>query len=128
MDVLKASEEGGRNVRLLRNSVVVFAYALWEDEYRKRIATECGLPCKNKVSSDVFQDLNKYRQGILHVSGRLDKEPTVIRLFSKGDVVSFSKEQIHDLFSNLINELNQIGERYYKANPGFSLDRPLRQL
>lgn len=126
-DVIHASMEDGRNIRLHRNGVVALAYALWEDEYRNQIAKECGLADKNDVESDVFQDLNKYRQAILHVSGRLDRYPKVIRLFTKGQVVSFTKDNVHVLFSHLIGELNRIGEVYYGKTPNFSLDKSLNE-
>ena len=100
-------------------------YALWEEEYRPEIAIECGLTSKDDVKSDVFHDLNKYRQAILHVSGRLDREPSVIHFFSEGEVVSLTKDHMHDLFSYLISDLNRIGETYYEVNLGLSLDKPL---
>ena len=117
--------EGGRNVRLCRNGVIALTYALWEENYRETIAKECGLACKNEVLSDVFQDLNKYRQAILHRGGRLDRELVKMGVFAKGDVVSFTKDQMRDLFAQLIEELNRIGEEYYGQDPGFTLDKPL---
>ena len=123
----------GPHFQLHRKSVITLAYALWEDQYRQRMAEECclvndkGDVDKNKIESDVFQDLNKYRQAILHGSGKLDREPKVIRFFKKGNVVSFTSNQMHELFSILIEELNRIGETYYGENPRFSLDKPLNQ-
>ena len=124
-ELIRDSREGGQNVRLYRNGVIALTYALWEEEYRATIATECGLASKNEVGSDVFQDLNKYRQAILHRGARLGREPTKMSFFAKGDIVSFTKDQMHDLFAQLIEELNRIGEEYYGQNPGFTLDKPL---
>ena len=124
-NAIHSSDEGGRNIRLHRNGVIALTYALWEEEYRPEIAIECGLTSKDDVKSDVFHDLNKYRQAILHVSGRLDREPSVIHFFSEGEVVSLTKDHMHDLFSYLISDLNRIGETYYEVNPGLSLDKPL---
>ena len=126
-DLIQDSEEGGRNIRLHRNGVVALTYALWEDEYRERIALECGLPRKDDIESVVFQDLNKYRQAVLHASGKLDRVPQAIRLFKKDDVVSFTKDLMHDLFSALIDELNRLGDKYYGQNPGLSLDKSMRR-
>ena len=125
-DLIRDSKEGGRNIRLHRNGVVALAYALWEDEYRQKIAKELGLS-KNDIESDVFHDLNKYRQAVLHVSGQLDREPKVLKFFSKGDVVSFTKVQMDQLFTSLITELNQIGQTYYQENLGLSLDKSFYQ-
>ena len=124
-ELMRDSKEGGQNVRLYRNGVISLTYALWEENYREIIATECGLASKDEVLSDVFQDLNKYRQAILHRGGRLDREPVKMGFFAKGDVVSFTKDQMEDLFAQLIKELNRLGEEYYGQNPGFTLDRPL---
>ena len=124
-ELIRDSSEGGRNVRLHRNGVISLTYALWEEKYRAIVAKECGLACKNEVRSDVFHDLNKYRQAILKRGARLDRGPTKMRFFAKDDEVSFTKDQMHDLFAQLIEELNRIGEEYYGQNPGFTLDRPL---
>ena len=124
-ELIRDSKEGGTNVRLHRNGVISLAYALWEEEYRAIIAQECGLRCKNEVESAVFQDLNKYRQAILHRGARLDRKPSIMIFFTIGDWVSFTEDQMHELFSRLIEELNRIGETYYGQNPGFTLDKPL---
>ena len=120
-DTVRDSEENGINVRLNRNSVVVFICALWEEEYREQIAKECGLKTKDSINSDVFRDINKYRQAVLHANGRLDRNPQVIPFFKKGEVVALTKNQMYDLFDTVINELNRIGETYYCQNPAFSL-------
>ena len=124
-ELIRDSEEGGKNLRLHRNGVISLTYALWEEEYRSVIAQECGLACKNRVESDVFQDLNRYRQAILHQGGRLDKNPSTMCFFSKGDRVALTEDQMHGLFARLIEELNRLGETYYGQNPGFTLDKPL---
>ncbi len=103
--------------------VIAFAYALWEDEYRAKIAKECDLPHKRDVNSEVFYDLNKYRQAILHASGRLDREPSVMKYVREGEIVELSEEQMYDLFKTLIEELNYISTTYYKEPASFSIDR-----
>ena len=123
--LLQDSKEGGQNVRLHRYGIISLTYALWDEKYRKIIADECELTCKDEVKSDVFRDLNKYRQAILHAGGHLDSEPTKLSFFAKGDMVSFTKDQMQDLFAQLIEELNRIGDEYYCQNPGFTLDKPL---
>ncbi len=127
-EMLEASEEGGRNVLLHRNAVVALTYALWEDEYRQLIAKETGLGSKDEVKSDVFQDLNKYRQAVLHVNGRLDREPEVIKFFRKGDFVSFTKDHMYLLFLHLIDELNRIGKEYYAASLSLHLNKHFPEL
>ena len=77
-DLIHASRKNGIHVNTHRRSVVILIYAIWEDQYRGRIAYECGLPNKNGIESDVFHDVNKYRQAVLHAGGRLVGEPKVI--------------------------------------------------
>ncbi len=125
-DLIRDSKDGGRNVLLHRNGIIALTYALWEDNYRATIATECGLASKDELASEVFQDLNKYRQAILHRGSKLDREPTELGFFGKGDVVAFTKDQMHDLFALLIEELNRIGKKYYGQDPGFTLDKPIQ--
>lgn len=121
----------GPHHQLHRRGVVALTYAKWEDQYRKKIAEECclvndkGVVCKNKVKSDVFQELNWYRQAILHRNGKLKEEPKKICFSKKGDTVSFTVNQMHELFSILIDELNRIGKTYYGKNPRFNLDKRL---
>ena len=124
-NLIRDSTEEGRNVHLHRNGVISLTYALWQENYRGAIAKECRLASKNSVKSEVFQDLNKYRQAILHRSGKLGRHPEKMTFFSKGEVVSFTKIQMHELFTQLVAELNRIGEEYYGHNPGFRLDMPI---
>lgn len=122
-DLITNSQQNGHNQLQTRRMIVAFAYALWEDKYRKEIALECGLPNKNSVMSEVFYDLNMYRQAILHASGRMDRQPKTMIFFNKGEVVEFSEAQIYELFRALIDELNKLSEEYYKQPGNFSIDR-----
>ncbi len=122
-ELISNSQKDGSNQKAIRRMVIAFAYALWEDEYRTKIANECDLPDKRDVKSEVFHDLNKYRQAILHASGRLDREPNVMEYVRKGEIVELSEEQIYDLFKTLINELNYLSATYYKKLDTFSIDR-----
>ena len=123
-ELVSDAEEGGRNLRLHRNGVITSAYSLWDDQCRVAIACDCDLE-KNEVRSDVFQDLNKYRQAILHVDARLDRQLKVMKFFAKGEVVSFTTNHMHQLFATLISELNRLGNAYYGEDPSLSLDKHL---
>ena len=125
-DLIDASSKTGITSVIHRRSVVVLVVASWEDRYRKRIADECGL-AKNDVTSDVFHDLNRYRQAILHASGKLQKEPKALRFFRKGDEVALTDDQMDSIFRNLIDELNRIGTEIYGKNPRFSFDKQLNK-
>ena len=125
-DAIQDSQEGGRNLQLHRYGLVALACALWEDKYRVRIAVDCGLPSKDDIENDVFRDLNLYRQAILHAKGQLDRNPKVMRFLRKGDVVSLTKQNMDELFSQLVGALNHLAETYYEVqNAGFTLNKPL---
>ena len=123
--LISASGKNGVNSAITRRSVIALVYSVWEDQYRQKIAEECGLSDKNDISSDVFHDLNKYRQAIMHAGGRLDREPTVIKFFGRGEQVSLTDDHMHKLFSILVEELNRIGKIYYKSDPALVFDKPL---
>ena len=119
------SSQNGTHINALRRSVIALTYANWEDTYRQRIAYECQLGDKNLVESDVFHDLNRYRQAVLHAGGRLVGKPKVIMFFRSGEEVLLTDDHIYELFSILIAEINRIGRAYYKRDPKVTLERPL---
>lgn len=123
-ELIKASAKDGRNSVELRQSTLVFLYALWEDKFRKIIADECQRE-KNDIESDVFADINRYRQAIVHAGNELRSNPKVLVFFRKGDEVLFSEDQMYDVFEAVIDDLNRIGEEYYESDPDFTFDNPL---
>ena len=116
------SAKNGVHASMLRRSVITLTYSIWEDQYRQLIAYECGLSHKNDIQSDVFHDLSRYRQAILHAGGRLVDTPKAIMFFNKGDQVLLTHDHIYEIFSILVEELNRIGEVYYKQGPRLTLD------
>ena len=64
-ELIKDMGRNGTTSIVLCQSVVVLLVASWEDHHRALIASECGLQ-RNDLKSDVFHDLNRYRQAILH--------------------------------------------------------------
>ena len=121
--LLDASRKNGLNAQIHRRAVIAMAYALWEDHYRTKVALECGYNSKNDIQSDVFADLNKYRQAVLHAGGILRQEPKANHLFTKGESILLSGNHMHELFTILLNGLNEIGETYYGKNPWLVLDK-----
>ena len=119
--VLHGAYPNGPNLSLIRAGVIVHLYALWEENYRQAIAIECGLGDRDDVQSAVFQDLNKYRQAIVHNGGRMDRPPEQLLFFKQGETVAFTVDQMHELFFRLVEELNRIGKDYYGRSLGFSL-------
>ena len=106
------------------HSVIVLLVASWEEEYRERIATECGLAKKADLTSDVFRDLNRYRQAIVHTKFVLPANMKVLRFFKKGEVVRLNNDHMDEIFRHVIEDLNRIGKNHYGRDPQFRLDTP----
>lgn len=123
-DLITAADNQGVTSVLHRRSVIVLLVATWEDRYRSRIASECGL-AKNDITSDLFRDLNRYRQAILHAGGKLRDEPLVLSHFAKGDEVSLTSDHMDSIFRMVIDELNRLGTDFYGTDPGFAFDKSL---
>ena len=123
-NLMAASDRSGINFIIHFRCILVLVVATWEDRCRELIARECN-KAKNDIKSDVFHDLNKYRQGILHVDNRLDEKPKVLPYLNVGDEISLTSEQMDSIFRELINELNRLGREYYDTDPDFSFDKRL---
>lgn len=125
IELIHASSKNGAHANTLSRSVVALTYSIWEDKYRARIAHECEKE-KNEIESDIFHDLNKYRQAILHAGGRLVGTPKVLKFCKQGEEVLLSGENIHEMFAALVDELNRIAREHFDHDPGFTLDKPMR--
>ena len=123
--ILDANSPNGQNPQLMRCGVIVLAYSLWEDQYRGKIAAECGLACKDDVKSEIFRDLNIYRRAAVHARRIVRSQPKVLPFLSKDAALRFSPADMQRLFELLINELNRLGRDYYHTNTSFSLSRTL---
>ena len=123
---LIATAPNGRHEIMLNQSIIVLIVASWEVTYRNRIASEIGIE-KNELESDLFHDLNKYRQAILHVDERLDVEPRVLKHFALEDRVEITDTIIEDIFEKVVDELNRIGFAHYQVDPQFRLNKELDQ-
>jgi len=123
-DLIDNSARTGRLSYIHRRSVIVFIVASWEDYYRGRIAQELRIE-RADVTSDVFRDLNKYRQAIVHARGILRANPKVILHFRRGDHVVLTDEHMDSIFRLIVDELNRLGRTLYNNEPGFKFNKGL---
>lgn len=72
-EVKNRNQKGGRNTFFVSRMGLVAIYGYWEDYYREAIATALGQK-KNSLKADIFYDLNKIRQSIVHHRGLAKKE------------------------------------------------------
>lgn len=120
--LLARFEPAGQQAKAVRARSIVFAYTLWENVYRPTIKQECGV---DSVENNEFGDLRLYRNAILHHRGKLHTDTTVLKVFSKGELIAPTADQLREIFKQLVAGLNTIGKRYYGENPGFEWGRKL---
>ena len=123
-ELIKDMGRSGTTLIVLRQSVVVLLVASWEDHHRALIAGECGLE-RNDLKSDVFHDLNRYRQAILHGGGILREDAKKLQFFGRGQRVDLTAKHMGSIFHMVVEELNEFGVRHYGGNPEFTFDKSM---
>ena len=110
-DFKRRTAPGGLDARLLSQMLVALLYGAWEDRYRKRVALSLGYPGKNALRSDLFWDINKLRQAILHNGGRATEDveqAKIIRWFRRGDEIFISRERAQQLLDEIDHYVTQL--------------------
>ena len=83
----------GENCTFVSNMAVVSIYGYWEDHFRAEIAKALGKE-KNQVASDIFGDIRRLRQSIVHHRGIALKDVEsckVLQWFSENDQIFLSE-------------------------------------
>ena len=78
-DQLDSLRDGGTDEVLVGNMCVVFIYSLWEDKYRAEFAEMRHIK-KRFVQSEVFGELRKYRNAIIHNQSMGTSDTAALRL------------------------------------------------
>lgn len=94
---LSACAKGGQNEATLSNLCVISIYSFWEDRTRKEIGKTLGVDI---VNSDLFGDIGKMRNAILHAGGVMDERARSIKVltwFKAGDRVLIDREKLHQI-------------------------------
>jgi hypothetical protein len=95
---------GGSNFRLLSYTLIVFAFHLWEQEYRPRIAKLLGIET-NALTLPIFGDLRHLRNEILKHRGvlteRVSNRLEVISGLEVGQDISFADAAIEQLVHDI---------------------------
>ena len=114
-DRLNACASGGQNEITLSNLCLISIYSHWEDRARNEIAKALRID-GNSVQSDLFGDIAKMRNAILHAGGVIGASARalkVLKWFSSGDRVLINREKLHDV----IKLIRQFPEGLY--TPGY---------
>ena len=101
---------GGRDSILITNLCIVSIYQLWEDHYREKIAKAKGLK-KSELKSDIFGDLNRIRQAIIHHNNKKISEFSKIKILNymkEREQVFFKREEFDELIVKIKGELKKL--------------------
>jgi hypothetical protein len=101
----------GPNTVFLTRMLIVAIYQLCEDEYRARFASVKGL-AKNEITSELFGDLRRYRQSIVHNRAVAIAEVAnnrILRWTNPGSPVKPSSEEIRELLFSIDKEIKLLG-------------------
>ena len=110
-DFKRRTALGGLDTRFLSQMLVALLYGAWEDRYRERIALSSGRSEKNALGSDLFQDINKLRQAIVHNQGKATEDvehAKIIRWFRRGDEIYISRERAQQLLDEIDHYVTQL--------------------
>jgi hypothetical protein len=102
---------GGRDSQFLSQMLIAFLYGAWEDNYREKVALQLGHSEKNALSSDLFQDVCKLRQAIVHNQGKATEDverAKVIRWFRRGDQIYICRERAQMLLDEIDYYVTQL--------------------
>lgn len=104
----------GLNYIIIGNLCLVMIYQLWEDHYRQKLAQEVKLE-KNDIASDLFHEINKIRQAIVHNNGLRTKKLDSLSILSflSKDKVEFDEEQFEMLINEVKKEIKRLEVKYY---------------
>lgn len=99
-----AADPHGQTPVTLAQQWIVSTYHRWDDVHRPHMAKLCGVQLNN-VTSDVFGDLRRFRNDIIHhkgvASADLPPKTVVLRWFRVGDVIDCNDEHFAELMTKL---------------------------
>jgi hypothetical protein len=98
------NDTGGSNYRLLSHNFIVFAFHLWEQEYRPRIATLLSIEAE-ELKIPILGDLRLLRNEVLKHRGVLTEKVRmrleVIGGLQAGQVINFAEDDIEQLIRGI---------------------------
>ena len=113
--MLEATNDNGRYQFLLASASIVSFYQIWEDKYRKKIAKNENI---EKIDSEIYYELNKLRQSILHNDHRPTndflKVANNLSFVNENGVLKLTVDEVHKIYLELKKEINFLKEKYSK--------------
>lgn len=102
---IEACSTAGANEFTLSNLCLVSIYSHWEDRTRGDIAKTLEID-KNNVQSDMFGDIAKMRNAVLHAGGVMDgraRSLKVLKWYQPGDKVLVTRDRLHEVIEHIRN-------------------------
>lgn len=107
--ICERNQDEGVNVALAREHVLTMVLEHWNHDIRPAIANVLGYNDSNDVKADIFGDVNKIRNDILHSRGKANKSVNgVIIKFQKGDRIVIDQVMFDKIFTEIFNYFNKL--------------------
>jgi hypothetical protein len=103
--------KGGENINFIGNMCLVLYYQYWEDNYRGKIADKLGYEDKDDLKNDLFGDINKYRNSIIHHNSIATEEIEkckILKWYKEGDEIVIDYLQMEELFLLIEKEIKAL--------------------
>ncbi len=111
-DYVKDNSRGGANEQQHSKAILIFVYAYWEHDVRKRLAKSKGVK-SDRIQSDIMGDLRILRNAILHRKSFLD-DAAHGRLKKLGDsfpnegLIQFEYDSMQKIFVLIKQDLGKM--------------------
>jgi hypothetical protein len=103
--------KNGVNAAFLARMLIVAVYQLWDEHYRAQFAQTVGKTTAD-IKSDLFGDLRRYRQSIVHNRSIAISDVTnnkVLKWFVPGELINPTGPHIQTLIGLIKDEIDLIG-------------------
>jgi hypothetical protein len=112
-DVKRRNGAGGANAIFLARMLIVATYQIWEEHYRGLLAAERGVG-KDEIVSDLFGDLRRYRQAIVHHRSIATANVTknqILHWATAGAAIEPSRTEMRQLLHGIRGEVGRLAAR-----------------
>lgn len=125
-DICERNQAEGANFARARDHVLTMIMEHWNHDIRHAIANLLGYKNSDEVNADIFGDVNKIRNDILHSRGKANKSTKgIIVKFQEGDRIVVTQEIFDTIFTEIFNYFNKLSLEI--TGKTMYLDRSLHQ-
>lgn len=107
--ICERNQTEGTNVARARDHILTMILEHLNHDIRHAIANLLGCKESNDITADIFGDVNKIRNDILHSRGKADRSTKgIIIKFQKGDRIVITQEIFDTIFTEIFNYFNKL--------------------